>query len=400
MDNIIAILLTCLLYSIFFNIKVSFMFELLVVLLLIRMILKREFKSLIIISIVGILSLYNYNISSEYFYIGLDNLNKNGSFGYVVRLIGFVAIIFNFSKKKTIYSIYNEFRKYKKAIFLGVILSEIITVYLIITGGGNIYRWGMNAFSGTYLTPHPYGYSLIVLSLIIEWLVVENNNFKLNVLYLIPIVACFMTGARAPLFALIIIIFILKTFNVREKVKEGFTLVQFMGISIFFMLVLANISNIINAILNSNIADKIISTIDKGNISNSRDLIWGGIISAFNNEFTLNEKLFGHGINYTSLINYNNINSAIWGHSDFVDILVSFGMITLILYCAIYIYYFYKLNKIVHKKLLSLGLFFSLLFLSVSNGVINYVQFIPIFCYMSLFVGCVSAEEEVKSSHV
>ena len=103
MDNIIAILLTCLLYSIFFNIKVSFMFELLVVLLLIRMILKREFKSLIIISIVGILSLYNYNISSEYFYIGLDNLNKNGSFGYAVRLIGFVAIIFNFSKDRSIH---------------------------------------------------------------------------------------------------------------------------------------------------------------------------------------------------------------------------------------------------------------------------------------------------------
>ena len=95
--------------------------------------------------------------------------------------------------------------------------------------------------------------------------------------------------------------------------------------------------------------------------------------------------MFGHGIHYSVIINMYNVNSPIWGHSDFIDILISYGMLMLAIYIVMYVRYFIKLWSIGGNGLLMMVFFLGMILLSIFNGVINYTVFISVIAFWAMF---------------
>lgn len=385
MDCLISIILILNLFCILTGYTIPFIGFLITIILIIKMLKNRMDIKIIVVIISLIIMLYNFSYSTQYFSLGLDFLNGEQCIEYIERLLEFITMMIVFGDEKCLNSIYLCFKKYKKYLLTVVILAQVIIMYKFINGSGWCERWGMKNFVGRFQLPHVFGNSLIIMVVVIELLIIENNNKKLNILYIVPIVSSFLTGARTPMLATIGIFIVIKCFNKVNKTFGQYKVKNIIiGCSFLFVVILFSMK--INTILSeSNIMRKFAEASSTGNISSSRFVFWDNLLTAYFNDFSVVDKLFGHGVYYSVKINYNTINSAIWSHSDFIDILISYGAIVLIIYIYIYIKYFYNLYKIKNgNKYIVIGIFFIILFVSSTNGTINYSGLGSIVCYFSI----------------
>lgn len=383
-DKFIALLLIVFSFLIFIGKAVDIFMFILVIALVTRIILsKNNRRKIIIIGSICIVIL-NYIISQKYFIYGLQYLTKEGTIQYGARLVGLIAMFLLFWDTKSIGRIYRYIEKNKNIVLLGVIISQIYIVYLLISGKGYNISWQMKSFVGPYGSAHLYCYSLIVMIVLIEWLYIVKNKKSILILYIVPLFTSLLTGARTPTIALIgvfiLIRFMKKGIKINVRVKFNyFKLIIF----IFIMLLLIlNSNKIYEFIINSNFIEKFRSTVEEGNILNGRNIFWSNLYKEYLHQNALIQ-LFGNGIYYTVFSNYRTLGWQIWAHCDFLDILISFGLILVAIYTILYVRYFYKLKV---NKSFSLPLFCIIFLLSTFNGVVNYSNFIAIICYIGILV--------------
>ena len=98
-------------------------------------------------------------------------------------------------------------------------------------------------------------------------------------------------------------------------------------------------------ISNSSIMEKIVSSLHVSSnayykdpiikFTSGRSLFWEADVKAYW-EGSWFEKLFGFGYNFVYDINERAINSRIWAHNDFINILLGYGLLGLICYLAVF----------------------------------------------------------------
>lgn len=378
-DRLLAQILVLSIMPFLLNCKINIMINTIMVLLLLRMVISKNLKGIILIILTGGIILYNYYISKSYFSLNLNILNEDSNKIYAKSILTFILMLYIFSNKYTVSSIYKHFKKYSTFVLVEIILCQIFILIKLITKSGYIMRWGMSVFVGPFLSPHPYVYSLIIMIILIELLIIEKKNNFILFLYIVPLYTSILTGARTPTIILFLFFISVRFFKDKNRfcLKNKHILI-FIAICIIFIIIGRDL---LKLLFNSNLISKFSSS---ENILNSRDMIWQGLLNDFNT-FSIKEKILGHGIHYTVLLNLKNVKSSIWGHSDFIDILISYGILLMIIYIVVYLNYFkYIFDTGMNKKLV-LGTLLYMILLSVFNGVVNYNGFISIVCYFSIF---------------
>ena len=383
-DKIIALVMVLYLFCSFFNKFIAVITMVFCILLMIRVLRDKRIVPIILSVIVLGLLFYNYFISRQYFILELEVLSNKPNIEYLIRMITFIMMLYCFSDREILTSIYNEFENYIDIVLGIIIIYQIVIGVFFITKQGFLERWGMTVFVGINGNPHGNSYVMILMAIVIEIIISKKDNRYLA-LYFIPLLSAFMSGARTPAVVMLGIFLGIRCFKNTIRTNLRFSWKGLL-IVIGSLIVISIFSDVlVNFALHSSIMDKFSSTSDSGNVLNSRDLIWNGLINEFKYNFSDIERVFGHGIHYSVIINMYNVNSPIWGHSDFIDILISYGMLMLAIYIVMYVRYFIKLWSIGGNGLLMMVFFLGMILLSIFNGVINYTVFISAIAFWAMF---------------
>ena len=351
---------------------------------ILRLITTRDFKSKFIgIMILGI-AMYNYSIimgKSSYF---TETLTKTSIVTYFFCILTLLMIFYIFSDYKKIMDINKMLISYYKVIYLEVIAAQIVLVIMFITGLGFKAMNGERNFIGLYNSPHTCGYSLFFMIIVIEWINVVTKKED-NILFYLPIFLSLFTGARTP--ALIsIFAFCIFKFGKKPKylLKGKLTLKSFVVFNMLLSAIVLLYRPILNFILESPIIEKFIKTSSSGNLTSGRNIFWADLIARFSEDFTVSQKLFGTGIYNTMILNQKDFGMSIWAHSDFIDILISYGVIVLVVYVLSYLGFFLKIFKNTDRKFMVAAFAGLFMLLSGFNGLVNYSSMISIICYIGL----------------
>ena len=360
-NKVMALLLTIIPISTFLSIGTNKIMILFIITLILN-IIKLKKKSSFLVGVILIFTCINYIKAQGYISYGFETLSKLTVEGYAFTIIIISGCLYLFCDFNFVGELYINIKGNINIIMLEVILIEIYDLYLLVIGKGFTSRWGMSVFSSTFSSPHVYAYFLIFIVIIIQWIFIEKKTYRVLVLYIIPIITSFMTGARTPQIVMLTLIGIFSILHI--------SIISFKTISEY--------------IYSSNIWEKMLMTSESDNVMNSRDIIWNSVMSTYLLDVGSVNKLIGSGIYYTVIINSNNISSEIWAHSDFIDILISCGAVACLIYSFLYIRYFYKVGKW-NVKDMNLFICISILILAMINGLVNYTVTAYIFCYLSLY---------------
>ena len=197
LDKIIALVMVLYLFCMFFNKFIAGITTVFCILLMIRVLKDKRIVPIILSVIVLGLLFYNYYISRQYFNLELGVLSSKSNIEYLIRIITFIIMLYCFSDRKILTCIYNEFKNYVNIIWGIVIIYQIVIGVFLITKQGFLERWGMNVFVGLNGSPHGNSYLMILMAIVIEFIVSKKNNRYL-LLYFIPLISAFMSGARTP----------------------------------------------------------------------------------------------------------------------------------------------------------------------------------------------------------
>lgn len=269
----------------------------------------------------------------------------------------------------------------KRVIFGIVMFFSVILVvsmvfpssYIVIGSGG----WGDTKYFASFSnSPNRMGPACFFIEIIILFLLMQNMYKNILVLLFLPLLyAAFACGSRT-YFVLILCGFLafwyLRFWKATKKNNWKF------WITLIPLIILASI-----IFLNSNIYEKVIislSNVGSGNthefwrrLTNSRSVFWVEQIKGYF-DFDFIHKLFGHGVNW------NSYTVGIWAHNDFIEILISYGLLGL----ASYIFLMIKLFRNSIKKELPFFLKTVVIFMWIFNAFFNFF-----YCYYCSALGYV-----------
>lgn len=251
-----------------------------------------------------------------------------------------------------------------ETIFYGILLLDTLK-------NGLYAGWSTMVIKGPYNYPHTLSYILILMSLIDLYFCYKKKSLWYLFPFGVNIALIVLTAVRTTLLALVIIIaFLMWKFFTQKQIKKLCFVFVFLFLLIFIMYHYGILQSVI---------DKSLLAIRQNNsFTNGRFDIIQSSLKALDGDginFVLN-CIFGVGM--TKLLNNNSIflNAAIHGHNDFVDVLVSFGVLNLIIY-TITFFKFSKKNR--------LWTFAFLGILAFGNGLYCYIDAIPIIVFVRIF---------------
>jgi hypothetical protein len=300
---------------------------------------------------------------------------------YILVLLFILSGLRSFSYKEFFEKIYLINRKYKKLLAAEVILVYLYYLILFITRRGFVVHNGSSIYAGVYTSPHPMGYTLLILIIITAYLS-KHYTKKMALFYPLAILLLVYTSARAPtIIGIVLTIFLnIKIENkieIRKMIMGAVAIITFILVTIFHEVVL-------KLIINTPMIEKFQITSTKSILS-GRDDFWPLLINDYLYKFNLIEKLFGHGVYYSMYLNFKNYNMVIWAHNDILDIIISFGMIIMLIYLYSYLKYFrYFFNKCKEKPKVIL-ITVCTLSLMLLNGIVNYPFFLMFFFHVGTY---------------
>lgn len=344
-------------------------------LLFIKMYKQKKFLSVCILCLVILLISYNF-LQTQLLGFITDSKTINL---YILSYLLIILVLNYCSSISNLIELNKCFKKYKIVIIFEVILAETYILYLFISKKGFISRWDGTYFAGTYDNPHSFTYSMILLIVVNTYLYNLSRKKHIYILQIVPMVTFLYTGARTPAICGTLILILInskKIFQLKRLYKK-ILLVVVVG------LIIIVIKTHVEIFGNIPIIQKFLMTEEGGNILSGRDVFWNGLITYLLNS-SWKKTLLGSGILYSMYINYCNVGNSIWSHNDFIDIIISFGILGLMVYVGCLIKYFYSLvyrSKDKAKIFLILIIF---ILLEYFNGTINYNNFFVVFFFVAL----------------
>lgn len=366
------------------------------ILLFSNVIFNKNIYDKVMLVIICTLIYINFNKSLQYTKVLNYGINIESMVNYSLNILLVVFSVRILGRKENYKEIYKYFEESKGYILGAVIASQIYYLFLFITGLGFKTLWGLKNYSGPYEDVHPFGYALIIMVISIAWIekVYDKN---LIILYVLPIVLSFYSGARTPMVMLLCTLIII--FSNKLNLKEVIYKIDVRSIILCIGLMLALVifwDNITMVVVNSSLVQKFIKTSSNGISMNGRNEFWDILLYNFNNKFDMYTKLLGNGIYSTKVINLKYFGMAIWGHSDFIDIMISFGLIMALTYYFNILNYFRIINRDMKKKISTIGLMSIFIIISLLNGAINYKAFFPIFIFINIYIQSFEGNESIE----
>lgn len=310
--------------SVLENINRFMMFLLLgslVVALLKKRILK---KDIMIIAVTLVLYIFAFIFTQ-------NQVNINVYFYYALWILYFLFITKNYNE---LIEFSNEHIGFIKKLML---LFNIII--LISLGFSQSYKNGL--FSPFACGEHRFG-SCCTMITALNYLVVLNTRKKTDFKYsILPIIGICMCGARTYLAIYIVLFLCILYLNCKKK-------------STFYLMLIPLAICILLLIKISPVGQKIMSTATDGyngflaTLTSGRSKFWYYDVKSF---FDLNflQQFVGNGFDFVYNVNMKYVKLNIWAHNDFINLLMNFGYIGLILYLKVLINFFKKATK--NKKM-------------------------------------------------
>ena len=143
---------------------------------------------------------------------------------------------------------------------------------------------------------------------------------------LLPMVSIYMGGSRTYLLVGMALFMVIWYYYVSSKKIFLLSAVPLAGILIFTVSISAMADKISATHSSSNVLTDILAALSSG-----RTVFWWAEIEAFLASGVI-EKLFGHGFNYVYDVNQQAVKARIWAHNDFLQVLLSNGLVGLGLY--------------------------------------------------------------------
>lgn len=215
------------------------------------------------------------------------------------------------------------------------------------------------------------------------------KNKKYFLYSVIPFVAILSGGSRTYVVVALCLILVAWYCVLHSNKKFILTCIPFITIILFMM-------------LNSSVMDKFSATTYSsssyfdlwGTITNGRSIFWAADIESFIKSPVIT-KLFGQGFNSIYDINFKAFGGKVWAHNDFIQCLISHGLIGLTLYLTIMLRFFRKLREN------NVGLFISVLVIMIwlFNAMFNmfYTYFCSILSFPILVLGIVAMRKREES---
>lgn len=261
--------------------------------------------------------------------------NIEGGFWWILLALLFTIIFDNDCNVQ----MYNTFIKNYKSIYLMCILFVFFVTICLFNNNCYVYIQG---WSGTYFlayarTPHVMCTTICAYTFIILYLVFINKINKFNLIFIVPLLyAVLQSGARTFLVAYMLILLMYITLMYKFSLKEVIILCT---LGLFFLIILKN----------SSMLDKISSRKDFSTntdtknvlsiITSGRSIFWVEKIKSYL-DFSLINKFFGGGFGCVDTIKLSYTSAVIDAHNDIINILIDEGIMGLIIYLFILIYFF------------------------------------------------------------
>ncbi len=296
-------------------------------------------------------------------------LNLNMSFYYIFLVY---YLVFFLAEQDKIWQILKDSRYY----ILGVVLvyTSVLTVSIFLPSSYQVVNtWGQEKyFMSISGSPNRVGPASVFILVLITFLLQVGSHKLLALCALPQLYAVFMGGSRT-YFVLGLCAALIMYYILFPKKKWFYlSLIPVSAIALFF-------------VLKSNMAAKFAVTIQDNltqglskqefwrRVTNTRSVFWVDQLKLFF-DTPWYKQLFGNGINFTTH------QYGLWAHSDFIEILCSYGYVGLANYIVLMIYTIRNLLKT--KKRYTL-IKFVCVFIWFFNAFINF--FYCYFCAMLCF---------------
>ncbi len=273
------------------------------------------------------------------FVVGWAFINTENPFGYMsdaiyllISILLLTEVDSNFSKNKFLCAL-EQSEKFIKWI---VILCDIVLCIGVFDARCyDSSQWDGSYFIGYTNASHTMASGACLL-LVFTLYIIRNKKNVTSFIYFVPsIIAILKSGARTFLIPIVIVCFFFYLYNIKE-------------FSIKLLVFPIAIICASYAFLNSSMIEKFSFSANNqytdmnflGRLTNGRTAFWIVDLLAFGN-FNIIQKLLGKGFQYVYMVNEKNFNLAIWAHNDFINCLLSVGIIGTFLY----VYILYKTGK-------------------------------------------------------
>ena len=227
-----------------------------------------------------------------------------------------------------------EYGKLSKAIRRALIIWNIVVMVSMFFSTS--YRNGF--FSPFACGEHRFGSCCLIITAF-SYMLVINTRKRINFIYcIVPILGICMCGART--YLAVYVIFFLCLFYLNTKKKMHFYLLLIPMLVCIFLLIKV-----------SPVGGKIVDTYSEGHsgflatVTSGRSKFWVYDIQAFLN-LSFMQQFVGNGFDFVYNVNLATVNKAFWAHNDFINILMNFGYIGLVLY----FYVLFKYSNALIKK--------------------------------------------------
>jgi membrane protein len=287
---------------------------------------------------------------------------------FVVYFCATVVLLYTYSDGQFLLEQFREFvlNRQHLVIWVNFLYLSLLGIHVMIYGLSA--GWTTYVLQGPYFLPHSLAYVLLMILCLNVMLAMATKRIIYTGFSLILLGLIIMTAVRTILFNIIAIaLFVLYKLIISRNIKGGIyfliSLVLFISVGIYL--------DIFDALI-----EKTAAAIIGSDITSGRGTILIGTLLPFIDEgIPVYQWFIGAGLNEVFYNNITFMGAAIHAHNDFVDVIVSYGLITFFLY-MLFMYQFSKKNVL---------LIFSFVFiLAYSNGLFMYVDCLPILIYIRL----------------
>ena len=293
----------------------------------------------------------------------IANTNKGMELNVNIYFYFFFWIIF-FMYIKENYNFLMQFTREKY-----YVIFKAIKIWSVIVIASLFFRGSYNAdgyFSPFGCGEHRFGSCCVMITALIYIVGSRINKKSVMLYYILPILGIGLSGARTYLAIYIVLILCMFYMNCKKKM-------------IFYISLIPILISIMMLIKISPVGDKFVNTYTDGyngmlaTFTSGRSHFWKYDIEAFN-ELSIIKKIIGNGFDFVYYVNLTKVNLSIWAHNDFINLLMNFGYIGLILY--LYVFLDFSLKILKEKEIRGIrkySYFFIWLFNAMFNMVYTYI---------------------------
>lgn len=254
----------------------------------------------------------------------------------LISILLLIELNFYHSKQKILCALNSSERFIK---YLVIICDIILCIGFFDARCYDSSQWDGVYFIGYTNASHTLASGACLL-LVLSLFIIRNKRNIWAFIYFVPAISAILrSGARTFLIPILIVCIFFYTYNIR-KISIKLIILPIAIVLAFYIFI------------NSSMIEKFSFSVNNqytnmdflGKLTNGRTSFWLVDLMAYHN-YNIIQKLLGNGFHYVYLVNEEFFNLSIWAHNDYINCLLSVGLVGTFLY----IYSLYLIAKKIIK---------------------------------------------------